>query len=184
VKIKVKVKNHTEYQNIITLKNEIIKNLELSNEQIELLQIIHDANDNCISGNDLAKLKINFPKLEDELQMFINKDFVEYDLSENKYYLAYEGFEILEKYNHPKSTEEEDPDKFYMRKQKTKPVEDTAKFEKITLVGILIATIIGFALVYFNDEIKKSFTDTSKDKIEEILQQTIPDIQEVIDSIQ
>lgn len=158
--------------------------MELSAEQIELLQIIHDANDNCISGNDLARLKIDFPKLEDELQMFVKKDFVEYELSENKYYLAYEGFELLEKYNNPKNSEEEDPDKFYMRKQKTKPVEHTEKFEKITLIGILIATIIGFALVYFNDEIKDSFTDSSKDKIEEILQQTIPEIQEVMDSIQ
>ncbi len=148
--------------------------MELSNKQIEILQKIHDSDNHCLNSKDLEILKIDFPKLEDELQMFIEKDFIEYELRENKYYLAYEGFEILENKDPLKKVLGKNSTESHKYEGPTKPAKDSEKFEKITLIGILIATIFGLAIIYFNKEIENSFNKESIDQIDK----------EIIDSLQ
>lgn len=156
--------------------------MELSDKQIYLLQIIHDSNNHCVSDNDLTRLKIDFPAFENELQMFIEMDFVEYELKENKYYLAYEGFEILENKNKTKLIRKTGVEQY---EEIVKSFGGAKQFQRITLFVVLIVTIFISIFLYLNPEIEDNFgTDSKFDNIDEsILNDLKIQIQERIDSI-
>jgi len=154
--------------------------LELTNEQIEILQIIHDAENHGINGNEIPRLKIEFPKLDDDLQQFIKNDLVEYEIKENKYYLAYEGFEKLEskvKLVRPKTDIEQ-------YREIVESLGGAKKFQRAILLGALITVIIGTFILYLNPEIANQNNRQQFNIDESTLNQMKSQIQEKLDSIQ
>ncbi|MEM6966651.1 MAG: hypothetical protein AAF573_17940 [Bacteroidota bacterium] len=78
-------------------RNNLRRKSNLPKSQIEVLALLHDSKDYGIHGKDLVRWRIDFPEIDDTLQILVNKDLVEYVLEEHTYYLAYDGFEALEK---------------------------------------------------------------------------------------
>jgi len=156
--------------------------LDLTENQIRILQFIHDSKNHCISGSDLVKLEKNFPELEDELQRFINDDIVEFELKENKYYLAYDGFEILENKNRLTINRISDRDQY---EEIVKSFGGIKQFQRMAIISILSFSVLFTILYYLNPNILNDYQKEPKDLIEEsILEKMKIEAQEVFDSIQ
>lgn len=154
--------------------------MELTNEQIEILQIIHDAENHGLHRNEISKLKIEFPKLEKELQLFIENDFVEYELKEDKYYLAYEGFEKLEhkvKFVRTKTDVEQ-------YREIIESVGGAKRFQRTILLGVLIITILGTIIFYLNPKVENGNKEQQFNLNESTLNEIKSQIQKKLDSIQ
>jgi len=156
--------------------------LEYSNEQIKILQLIHDADNHGINSRDMASLKIDFPNLEEILQAFIENDIIEYEAKETKYYLAYEGFEILENKEKPKPIYQSNMDEY---EQVVKSFGSTKQFHKTLLLGAIFITIFAAVFVYFNPKIANAYEQESKYNIDEAtIQEAKRQIKEFLDSVE
>lgn len=154
--------------------------MELTDEQIEILQIIHDSENHAIHRNEIPRLKIDFPNLDDDLQQFIESDFVEYELRENKYYLAYKGFKKLEnkvKLERPKTDVEQ-------YREIVESLGGAKKFQRTILLGVLIITIIGTIILCLNPEIGDSNQRNQFNIEESVLNDIKSQLQEKLDSVQ
>lgn len=154
--------------------------MELTNEQINILQIIHDSENHGINENEISILKIDFPQIDYELQKFIEKDLVEYELRENKYYLAYEGFERLE--SRVKTVRQRTDTEQY--REIVDSFGGAKRFQRIILLGVFIITIFAAILLYLNPEIANYNKQKDFNIDESTLNQIKIQLQEKLDSIQ
>ena len=153
--------------------------MELTNEQIELLQIIHDSENHGINKQAIAKLKTKFLKSEDDLQLFIENDLVEYVPKEENYYLAYEGFEKLE--NKVKPVRQKTDIEQYQ--EIVASLGGPKKLQRAIVFNLVIIAIFGATILYINPD----FTKNNRQQFN-IDQSTLHEIesliQEKLDSIE
>lgn len=155
--------------------------MELTDEQIVLLQIIHDSENHGIHSDEIPRFKIEFPSLGDDLQQLIESNFVEFKLREDKYYLAYQGFEKLE--NKVKLVRSKTDVEQY--REIVESFGGAKKIQRIVLMGVLTITIFGTIILYLNAEFANSnrqqqfnIDDSTINKIKSQLQQKLDSIQD------
>lgn len=156
--------------------------MKLSDNQIKILQFIYDSNNHYINGNDLSKLIIDFPKLKEELQIFIDADIVEFEKSENKYYLAYEGFELIENKNKATTARKSNIVEY---EEVVESLGGVKQVQRMAITGILSLSVIITILYFIAPNILNNHNVKPKDKIDKATLNKIKiQIEESVDSIQ
>lgn len=160
--------------------------MEIPAQYKEVLIRIYDSDNHCIKGEDLAKLKIDYAEIDDILEGLINKDLVEYEANENTYYLAYEGFEIVEEMNgikqEKKTIYKSDTEQY---KEVVASYGEAKQFQRMTLKGVLIIGVLISIFIYVYPEAVERIGGSPKNKIDEsTLKQIEWQLQELVDSIQ
>lgn len=154
--------------------------MELTEHQITLLRTIYNAKNHSVSEDDLPQLIINFPNLDEDFRYFIDIDLIEYEAPKRTYYLAYEGFELLEnniRLVRPKTDYEE-------YKEIVTSLGGAKKLQRNMLFVVVLFAICMTILLYFNPEITDSNSQYQFNIDESALEKIEIQIQQAIDSIQ
>ncbi len=159
--------------------------MELREIHIAILQLIHDSSNHCIKKSDLVKHQTEFPNFTLRLEELLNGDFIEFELHENTYYLAYEGFEVIEKLKEEKTSN--------MDVQKSALDEYQAilntfggvkRFQRLTILAIVVFGLFGTLLLYMDSNLVESKKQIPQESInKEALSKLGVQLEGLIDSI-
>lgn len=171
---------------MITIENQKLKTLNLSNEEHAILVWIHELSDHRIKVEDLIHLEEKFPDLEEQLESLLAKEFIEYEKGENSYYLSYEGFEALEsikRITHPqKDSRKSDIEQY---KEIVNSLGGAKRLQRIIIIGMMVFGISISIFLYRNPEIAIMDKSEKKEKLDDTtLEEINSQVQKMIDSIQ
>lgn len=154
--------------------------MQLSEEQLSILRRIHDSEGHAIAGIQIRRLKIDFPDLYYELEEFIEMELVEYEEKENRYYLAYGGFEQLER-KPSKIRQQTDYEQY---QEILEAIGGRKVFQKKFLLTIFSISFLVTLVLFINPEFAKFKKQKPIELKESTLDQLKEETQEKLDSIQ
>ena len=151
----------------------------MTDNHIKILLAMHSEENHCVRGEDMVRFKMGFRRFDDLFQDLLSEDLVEYEVAENTYYLAYEGFEIVEAWQEAQRPVEPDPGPEYIIAFKT-----PGDFKRLALGIILAFAVFGGLGLWLNpnigrEKLQEHLDAGQMDELEEELKQIIDSVQNV-----
>lgn len=151
----------------------------MTENHIKILLALHGEENHCVKGDDMVRFKMGFRHFDGLFQDLISEDLVEYEAAENTYYLAYEGFEIVEAWQEAQRPVEPDPGPEYIIAFKT-----PKDFKRLAIGIILAVMVFGGLGLWLNpniglDELQDRLDAGQMEELEEELRQIIDSVQNV-----
>jgi len=154
--------------------------VELTEYQLEILQLIHDADGHGIPSHQFARFAIEYPDFHDVVQSLLRAELLEYELKEDTYYLTYEGFEVLEaEVVKPQQTVHTD---YYSELNEV--IGSFKELQRTALIAVFSIGVFVTLFFYFNPELLKKNQGPNIQREQEVIEQMKLDVQRQIDSLQ
>ena len=154
--------------------------MELTEHQLEILQLIHDADGHGIPGHQFARYAIEYPDFHDVVQSLLRVELLEYELKEDTYYLTYEGFEVLEaEVVKPRQTVHTD---YYSELNEV--IGSFKELQRTALIAVFSIGILVTLFFYFNPELLKKNRVPNVQLEQEVIEQMKLELQRQVDSLQ
>ncbi len=119
----------------------------LSDNHIKVLQALHREENHCVKAEKILRIKRGVAGFDDILLFLLKEDLVEYEAAEDTYYLAYEGFEIVESWQEAESPVEPEKETEYIIAFRT-----AKEFKRLALRILLAIAIFGGLVLWLNPD--------------------------------
>ena len=137
--------------------------MELEEKYENLLIEIHESKNERFENSFVEqKTKFNRATLKDEINYLIEADLVEFDKSDNAYYLTYEGYEEVEEIRFLRRTGEEFTELEYQHLLK----QSRIKKIKTLLIGVVLFSFAALAYIGIGPTKKNEITPEIANQIE------------------
>jgi hypothetical protein len=157
--------------------------LNLSDNHIKVLIALHNEENHCVKAEKILRIQRGVNDFDDILLDLLKEDLVEYEAAEDTYYLAYEGFEIVEAWQEAESPVEPDDEPQYIIAFRT-PKE----YKRLAIRIVLAIAIFGGLVLWLNpdfglrtryENIRNELESGEFDEVERELKNLVDSIQNI-----
>ena len=154
--------------------------MSLSDNHIKVLLALHREENHCVKAEKIFRIKRGVAGFDDILIDLLKEDLVEYEAAEDTYYLAYEGFEIVESWQEAESPVEPEKETEYIIAFRT-----AKEFKRLALrIVLAIARFGGLVLILHPDYGLNKFGNFKKELESGEFEEVEKELENLIDSVQ
>ncbi|KAA3627422.1 MAG: hypothetical protein DWQ02_19825 [Bacteroidetes bacterium] len=154
--------------------------MTITDNHIKILLALHNEKNHCVKTKYISRIGRNVPGFENLLSDLIHEDLVEFEHAEDTYYLAYEGFEIVEAWQEAQKPVPPERDPEYIIAFTTRK-----DFKRMAFWVVVAIAIFGGLHLYLNQDFGFKKSDNIQDIMDaEQLQELENEMIRLIDSVQ
>lgn len=154
--------------------------MTITDNHIKILLALHNEENHCVKTRYISRIGRNVPGFENLLSDLIDEDLVEFEHAEDTYYLAYEGFEMVEAWQEAQKPVPPDRDPEYIIAFTTRK-----DFRRLALYIVLGIAIFGGLHLYLNPDFGLKKRSNIQDHMDaEQLEELEDEVIRLIDSVQ